>query len=122
MTDESRPKYRIAERQRKQAVMVFTVPEDALPPTHPARVLWDVVGTLDRSRFLAGVKSVEGTVGRKTLSPRRKLVLWLYAVQQGMGSAREIARRRTSLSVEVSDGARSGARCADDRHPRVADA
>jgi transposase len=73
--------------------LVFTVPEDALPPTHPARVLWDVVGTLDRSRFLAGVKSVEGTVGRKTLSPRRKLVLWLYAVQQGMGSAREMARR-----------------------------
>jgi transposase len=93
MTDESRPKHRIAEPQRKQAVMVFEVPEDALPPTHPARVLWDVVGTLDLSRFLVGVKAVEGTVGRKTLSPRMKLVLWLYAVKEGIGSAREIARR-----------------------------
>ena len=26
------------------------------------------------------VKAVEGTVGRKTLSPRMKLVLWLYAI------------------------------------------
>jgi transposase len=93
MTDESRPKHRIAEPQRKQAVMVFEVPEDALPPTHPARLLWDVVGTLDLSRFLVGVKAVEGTVGRKTLSPRMKLVLWLYAVKEGIGSAREIARR-----------------------------
>jgi hypothetical protein len=64
MTDESRQKHRIAEPQRKQAVMVFEVPEDALPPTHPARVLWDVVDTLDLSRFLVGVKTVEGTVGR----------------------------------------------------------
>jgi hypothetical protein len=40
-------------------------------------LLWDVVGTLDLSRFLVGVKAVEGTVGRKTLSPRMKLVLWL---------------------------------------------
>jgi transposase len=73
--------------------MRFEVPEDALPPTHAARVLWDVVGTLDLSKFLEGVKAVEGTMGRKVLSPRMKLVLWLYAIAQGIGSAREIARR-----------------------------
>jgi transposase len=73
--------------------MRFEVPEDALAPTHPARLLWDVVGTLDLSKFLAGVKAVEGTVGQKVLSPRMKLVLWLYAISQGIGSAREIARR-----------------------------
>jgi hypothetical protein len=31
MTDESRPKHRVSEPQRRQAVMVFEVPEDALP-------------------------------------------------------------------------------------------
>lgn len=88
----SSEKPRIAEPVRNQGVFRFELPEDALPPTHPARVLWNVTGTLDLSRFLIGIKSVEGTVGRKTLSPRMKLTLWLYAVSQGVGSAREIAR------------------------------
>ena len=72
--------------------MRFEMPEDTLAATHSARVLWEVVGTLDLGAFLRGVKAVEGTVGRKTLSPRMKLVLWLYAISTGVGSAREIAR------------------------------
>ena len=86
-------KPRIAEPKRTQVVMRFEVPEDALPPEHPARVLWNVVGTLDLTRFVEGVKAVEGTVGRRVTSPQVKLVLWLYAVWEGTGSAREIARR-----------------------------
>ena len=35
-------KPRIAEPVRNQGVLRFEIPEDALPPTHPARVLWDV--------------------------------------------------------------------------------
>jgi len=35
---------------------------------------------------------MEGKVGRPTLSPRMMLTLWLYAISQGVGSAREIAR------------------------------
>lgn len=89
--DERKP--RVAEPQRQQVVMRFEVPADALPPSHPARVLWEVVGTLDLRSFLRGTKAVEGAVGRKTLSPRMKLVLWLYAISTGVGSAREIARR-----------------------------
>jgi transposase len=90
--DTSKPKARIAEPQRRQGVIRFEMPEDTLSPTHPARVLWEVIGTLDLSAFLAGVKAVDGTVGRKTLSPRMKLALWLYAISKGVGSAREIAR------------------------------
>jgi transposase len=82
----------VSEPQRKQAVIRFELPEEKLPPTHRARVLWEVVGTLDLGKFVRGVKAVEGTVGRKTLSPRMKLVLWLYAISTGVGSAREIAR------------------------------
>jgi transposase len=94
MADESQePKPRVAEPQRRQGVIRFEMPEDTLAATHPARVLWDVVGMLDLSAFLEGVKAVDGTVGRKTLSPRMKLTLWLYAISTGVGSAREIARR-----------------------------
>jgi transposase len=93
MENERRPKPRVAEPQRNQVVIRFEVPADALAAHHPARLFWEVVGTLDVSKFLKGVKAVEGTVGRKTLSPRMKLVLWLYAISMGIGSAREIARR-----------------------------
>lgn len=89
-TRKSRP--RVAEPQRRQGVIRYEVPEDALPPTHRARVLWDVVGTLDLSEFLDGVKAIEGRPGRPTTSPQIKLVLWLYAISTGVGSAREIAR------------------------------
>jgi transposase len=90
--DNDKPKPRIAEPQRKQGVIRFEMPEDTLPATHPARVLWDVVGMLDLGAFLDGVKAVVGTVGRKVLSPQMKLTLWLYAISTGVGSAREIAR------------------------------
>ena len=83
MGEQRTVKPRVAEPQRSQGVMHFAIPEDALAPTHPARVLWDVVGTLDLTRFLAGVKAVAGTVGRRTLSPRMKLTLWLYAISTG---------------------------------------
>lgn len=83
---------RTLEPDRKQGIIRFEVPEAMLPPDHAARVLWDVTAKLDLSRFLDGVRSVEGQRGRSTLSPRMKLVLWLYAVSRGIGSAREIAR------------------------------
>jgi hypothetical protein len=67
-TKTSTLKPRVAEPQRRQGVIRFEMPEDTLPPTHRARVLWDVVGTLDLGAFLDGVKPVDGTVGRKTLS------------------------------------------------------
>src|SRR4051794_19835524 len=93
MRDESRKgKPRVVEPQRRQGVIRFEMPEDKLAPTHTARVLWDVIGALDLTAFLDGVKAIEGTVGRKTLSPQMKLTLWLYAISNGVGSAREIAR------------------------------
>lgn len=90
--DQDRPQLRVKEPDRKQGVMRFEIPEDSLPPTHAARVLWDVVGTLDLGKFLVKAKAVVGRRGRSTLSPRMKLTLWLYAISQGIGSAREIAR------------------------------
>lgn len=90
--DDDRRAPRVAEPQRRQGVIRFEMPEDTLPPSHTARVLWEVIGTLKLGSFLKGVKAVEGTVGQRTLSPRMKLTLWLYAISTGVGSAREIAR------------------------------
>jgi len=124
--------------QRKQAVIRFEMPEDSLAPCHPARVLWDIVGTLDLAALLAGAKAVVGVAGRATLSPRMKLTLWLYAISQGIGSAREIARLTVTGAayrwivgdLEVTHHALSAFRVGhcealdalDDRRPRVAHA
>jgi hypothetical protein len=51
MNDERGGKPRVKAPQRSQCVIRFELPEEALAPTHPARVLWNVVGTLDPARF-----------------------------------------------------------------------
>jgi transposase len=93
MTDDSK-RIRIEEPNRSQVQII--VADDLLALEHPARVLWDVTGGLDLSRFLVGAKVVRGSAGRSLKSPRMKLCLWLYAMTQGIGSAREIARRTTT--------------------------
>lgn len=84
---------RTREPVREQGVFRWEMPEDALGADHPARLLWQVVGTLDLSGFLRNAKAIEGKQGRDALSVRMLLTLWLYAISIGVGSAREIARR-----------------------------
>lgn len=85
-------KPRILEPQRAQGEIRFEIPDDMLPESHAARLLWNVLGTPNLEAFSAGCESVEGKAGRSLLSPRMLLTLWMYAVVQGVGSAREIAR------------------------------
>lgn len=83
---------RTVEPERRQGVIRFELPEDTLPVTHRARVLWSVTGELELSGFTRHAKAIEGRAGRPSLSPRMLLTLWLYAISRGVGSAREIAR------------------------------
>lgn len=90
---------KVREPQRSQASFHFEVPEDLLPPSHPARLLWEVLGRFDLSPFLADTRTARGATGRSELSPRMKLALWLYGIAEGIGSAREIAARtKTDLA------------------------
>ena len=86
------PRARVVEPERRQATIRFEMPEDALAVTHPARVLWQLVGKLALDGFTAQARAVEGHAGRPTYCPKMLLCLWLYAISQGVGSAREIAR------------------------------
>ncbi len=85
-------KVRTKEPFRGQGVMQWTIPEDALPVDHKARLLWRMVDGLDLSAFTADAKAIEGQQGRPVTSVRVLLTLWLYAISLGIGSAREIAR------------------------------
>jgi transposase len=91
MSDKRR-KVRTVEPERRQGVIRFELPEDALAIQHRARVLWAVTGDLDLSGFTRHAKAVEGRAGRPVHSPRMLLTLWLYAISRGVGSARELAR------------------------------
>src|SRR5688572_3326329 len=84
--------FRTEEPIREQARMALIL-EDSLPVDHPARVIWNALGTLDLSPLLAGAKSRRGHAGRARLSPRMLLTLWMYAISEGIGSAREIEKQ-----------------------------
>lgn len=92
-TDEAKvAKPRIVEPQRSQGEMRFEIPDLLVSARHRARLIWEVLGTVDLSGFGENCGSVEGKAGRSLLSPRMLLTLWLYAISQAVGSAREIAR------------------------------
>ena len=92
MTSTTKPKVRTLEPDHTQCSIRFEDPDRMLPPDHVARALFLILGTLDLSGFTRDAKAVEGQAGRPTLSPRMMLAVWLYALTQGIGSAREIER------------------------------
>ena len=83
---------RIKEPERRQVELQTQAVDDLIGPDHPARLIDRVLGTLDLSDFVAAAKSVQFGSGRPVMSPRMMLTLWLYAIGQGVGSAREIER------------------------------
>lgn len=60
---------------------------------HPARAIWTMVGRMDLSRFYQGIESSTEEGGRPAFDPQLLISLWVYAYSQGIGSAREVARR-----------------------------
>src|ERR1700736_6807599 len=60
---------------------------------HRARAIWALVGRLDLSRFYEAIESSTEEGGRPAFDPQLLISLWVYAYSQGIGSAREVARR-----------------------------
>ncbi len=60
---------------------------------HRARAIWTLVGRLDLSRFYENIESSVEEGGRPAIDPQLLVSLWVYAYSEGIGSAREVARR-----------------------------
>ncbi len=60
---------------------------------HLARAIWTLVGHLDLRPFDEGIGSRAEEGGRPAFDPQLLISLWVYAYSQGIGSAREVARR-----------------------------
>src|SRR6266851_1321422 len=67
--------------------------EKLIGEDHPARAIWTLVGRLDLSPFYRAIESSVEEGGRPAFDPQLLLSLWVYAYSQGIGSAREVARR-----------------------------
>ena len=88
--DSTPRRLRLRKANRNDVVPVPARLEDLLSQSHLARLIWAVVGRLDLSTFYATIKAVEGEPGAPAIDPRILIALWLYAVSQGVTSAREI--------------------------------
>src|SRR6195256_1171721 len=60
---------------------------------HRARAIWTLVGRLNLSAFYQAIESSTEEGGRPAFDPQLLISLWVYAYSQGIGSAREVARR-----------------------------
>ncbi len=67
--------------------------EHLIGEDHPARAIWALVGRLDLSPFYRAIESSAEEGGRPAFDPQLLISMWVYAYSQGIGSAREVARR-----------------------------
>ena len=67
--------------------------EKLIGEDHAARAIWELVGRLDLSAFYQAIESSAEQGGRPAFDPQLLISLWVYAYSQGIGSAREVARR-----------------------------
>jgi transposase len=67
--------------------------EQLIEEDHVARSIWELVGRLDLDGFYASIECSAEEGGRPAYDPRLLISLWIYASSQGIGSAREVARR-----------------------------
>ena len=67
--------------------------EHLIGEDHLARAIWALVGRLNLSVFYQAIESSTEEGGRPAFDPQLLISLWVYAYSQGIGSAREVARR-----------------------------
>lgn len=66
--------------------------DNLIPEDHRARDVWEFASKLDFSEFKNEIRVPEGCRGAATIDPQILTALWLYALLDGICSARHIAR------------------------------
>jgi transposase len=84
---------RMRRPDRCQHVFEESCLDAQLEPEHRARQVWRFVESVDVGDLEDRIKSRPGRPGAPAIAPRLLLGLWLYACLDGVGSARELARR-----------------------------
>lgn len=92
---------RLRKVDRSQVRMMPMSLDESLPAEHDARMVWNVVASLDLSKFKARIAARGSMPGRAATDPHILIALWVYATLQREGRGREIARL-----VDCHDGYR----------------
>jgi transposase len=82
---------RLVTAERGQLSWEMVRLDDCVPAEHRVREVWEYVEGLDLSRLYDAIGSVVGGAGRPAIDPAVLMTLWLYAVLEGVGSARQLA-------------------------------
>lgn len=83
---------RLLQPNRRQIELRASDLESLLDEDHRARLVWGYVERQDLSRLTETIKARGSNAGRASIDPRILFALWLYAVLDGVGSGREVAR------------------------------
>jgi transposase len=59
---------------------------------HTVRLIWTYLLKADLSEMYGQIQAIEGGAGRPAIDPRILLALWMYAIADGVGSARKLAK------------------------------
>jgi transposase len=89
---KARGEARMREPVRDQLELRAVDLDSLIGTDHSARAFWAYVQELDLSELEEAIKACDHTPGQAPPSPRLLLALWLYAVSEGVGSARALAR------------------------------
>jgi transposase len=87
-----RAKPRLMTADRSQIELRPWDVDSLIPRTHRARALWAFVERLDLGGLYDPIKARGEAAGRPATDPKILLAVWLFAISQGVGSAREIER------------------------------
>jgi transposase len=93
MTTQSPEAPRLAEARRDQLELRSFDLESLVAEDHPVRSVWALVERLDLSKFKEGIKARGERAGRPAIDPKILVSLWVQGCLDGIGSARELARR-----------------------------
>ena len=90
--DDSLPEVRVKRPQRHQIQWRDAALDQMIPKDHRVRAVWAYVDSLDLKPLYRKIQAVEGGVGRDAVDPKILMALWMFAIIEGISSARHLAR------------------------------
>lgn len=93
LAEQLRPAPRIRSADRSLVDPTPKTIDELIPLDAKARVVWRLVESLDLAPLYGKIKSLEGRAGRPAVDPRILVALWVYATDEQIASAHELARR-----------------------------
>jgi len=83
---------RVQRPQRNQIEWRDASLDQLIPRDHRVRAVWRYVDSLDVKPLYQKIQAVEGRAGRDAVDPKILLALWMFAIIEGISSARHLAR------------------------------